>query len=259
MDHDSVSSEVKTVNGHARSDPIRPGPAEVRTPQSTGLNNLTTPTTMAGKDQLSSRPSRNRERISYSDFYKIGLGKEPQASQNSVQSPSRGSSGIKSNILKFKVRNATRQEDVDHSADAQSQSLPTTVPVVVPSQLSVATSSLPASTHTSNPSIPPPESDIISEVSGGTPRDRAGTSPLSSVPSDIDDAQDAEHSDATRGRLGHLNGAAVSNRSKSKVIRYRSLQPGNVLKRAAPNLDASEAQNAGSSKNKKIKIRYIWL
>lgn len=187
------------------------------------------------------RPSRNNKRTSYSDYYNIGLAK--------------GASGAKmpetkrTNVLKLKFNSPNHRVSNTKSSPAdlgspnlQKSNVMARIAEADNLRLDVA-------------QLPPPVSVTAdTEIINATAehRERAMTSPLSSVPSNLDEdegsAIGAEHSPAESFLV--IQRTSLHNDTKGQSLSEMS---SGTRKRSAPSNHIWEGEKK-TSKNKKVKI-----
>lgn len=201
-----------------------------------------------------SRPSRNKERISYSDFYKLGMDKAISSSTLPKATPP--PEKRKSAVMKFKVKPVTRVED-DHRnssmTNGRSLSQDKGNPQAAKEVLCLS-SSTDQAPRDQAPSLPMQESVHDKPQSS---RERVMTSPLSSVPSDLGEEEEEKFS-TDAAQLGKKSSA--NPRPRTQVSNGRISENGLVggQKRPAPSSDNGKGEK-GTKKNKKIKIRLCYL
>lgn len=200
------------------------------------------PMTRAGEP----RPSRNKERTSYSDFYKLGITKSVTTAP-AVTPVEKKRSGV----MKFKVKGPAEensvalpkvavkleQEDISISRTAEAQALPI---------ISTLMSGKSDAAETSN----------SAKAAKGS-RERVMTSPLSSVPSDLDDEDRSSVGlDGLYVGAQHRKQVGSGTRGRAENATARDSSTGLLLerKRVAPSSDSGTGEKKGR-KSKKIKIR----
>lgn len=193
----------------------------------------------AHKSVVVPRTSRNKERISYADFYKIGSKNASIAHSPGDAEPVKD----RSNILRLKVKQATSTTPLENSntQNADQNGKPAQNNTLVDTKVH----------HIETASAQSAE-DVKPRASAPQPLERLPTSPLSSILSDIgaedDDSSTFETNSANLADIGYNDISSFSLRTGT------FLAPGK--KRMAMN-EASRSSDKKSKKNKKIKIRFV--
>jgi len=222
----------------------------------TDSTDVATPESKAITPIASGRPSRNRERISYSDFYKIGAMQALGTGRTTpVKTESPKEKRNKTNIIKFKVRNvATPQvpaqniipeNTVKNDPGVLNHSSEKKLELARTQGENDAKKAAAAEFPVSND-----ESVLVSE-SDLPSRDRVGTSPLSSVPSDLGEAPEGLSQNLL---LNHVSPVITS----IGTAKDQKLEQSSRTKRPVSTYDSNGAPK-NPSRSKRIKIRYFFL
>lgn len=188
---------------------------------------------------LGARPSRNKERISYADFYKIGHKITDPVVSPVVADPKDRSSILKlkvkqakSAVLPEKARTIINDEHTARMMDARPLS-------------NVGNENLDTTTYYAN-------EDDKTRLEGSRGFERLPTSPLSSILSDLG-AEDDDTS-TIGSNTANLVETDYKGRYSEPLTSSTFLAPGR--KRTAT-IDANRGSDRKSRKNKKIKIRFV--
>lgn len=179
------------------------------------------------------RPARHKERVSYSDYYQLA------------------STSRKSDVHSNDAEKSTKKQTPKRAQEQTTNTRTNLELTPQPNSNSLQAQVLSIDADHSDRNSAANKSSIDAEALSATQssRDRVMTSPLSSVPSDLDEAGlnlaiDVRTTTSGRGANANLSGSTSRENGSS------------TKKRAAANANGDDASEKKTKKNKRIKIRY---